>query len=116
MCLSGYVSAHEWTPTYPELTRSHVEGILKTEMFLFNSRKDVGFYEINVWDSEWNSVSFAAESRIISLDYLGRKKITIYIRERDKDRVTYICSKSKLVSEGVSKSSVSSRICSKIKR
>jgi hypothetical protein len=114
--LSGYASAHEWTPTYPELKYSHVPGILKIDMNLFNARTDVGFYEVSVWDADWNKVSFAAEMRVFPMDYLGRKSVTIYIKESDKDRVTYICSESKLQSDGNSQSSISSKVCSKIKR
>lgn len=85
-------------------------------MFLFNARNDVSYYEISVWDADWNKVSFAAEMRVFPIDYLGRKNITVYIREADKDRVTYICSQSKSISDGESKSTISSKICSKIKR
>lgn len=116
LCLSGYASAHEWTPTYPELRYSHVSGIMKVEMFLFNAREDVGYYEISVWDADWEKLPFAADLRIIPLEYLGRKNITIYIKESDRERVTYICSESKLQSDGTPKSSISSRVCSKIKR
>ena len=38
--------AHEMVPTYPKLKPSHVEGVSKVEMELFNKRKDVEFYEI----------------------------------------------------------------------
>ena len=86
------------------------------DMKLFNARQDITFYEISVWDADWNKLPFAAEMRILPIDYLGRKDITIYIREKDKNVVTYICSKSKLVSNGESQSSISSRVCSKIKR
>jgi len=115
LCLSGYASAHEWTPTYPSLRLSHVPGILTTDMFLFNSRADVDYYQISVWDENWNSIKFATESKTLPLQYLDRKKITIYIREKDKDTATYICSKSKLIVEGKARSSIASRICSKIK-
>ena len=116
MCLSGYASAHEWTPTYPELRYSHVSGIMKVDMFLFNAREDVGYYEISVWDADWEKLPFAADLRIIPMEYLGRENVTIYIKESDRDRVTYICSESKLQSDGKPKSSISSRVCSKIKR
>lgn len=116
LCLSGYVSAHEWTPTYPKLEPSHVQGVYKVDMNLFNARQDITYYEISVWDADWNKLPFAAELRVFPIDYLGRKNITIYIREEDRDAVTYICSQSKLISNGESQSSISSRVCSKIKR
>ena len=37
--LSGYASAHQFTPTYPELSPSHMTGVYKSEMVLFNTRK-----------------------------------------------------------------------------
>ena len=116
LCLCGSVMAHEWTPTYPKLEPSHVAGVYRVDMKLFNARQDITFYEISVWDADWNKLPFAAEMRILPIDYLGRKDITIYIREKDKNVVTYICSQSKLVSNGESQSSISSRVCSKIKR
>lgn len=114
--LSGHLRAHEWTPTYPELRPSHVQGVYAVDMKLFNARQDITYYEISVWDADWNKLPFAAEMRILPIDYLGRRDITIYIREADRDNVTYICSKSKIVSNGEAQSSISSRVCSKIKR
>ena len=114
--LAATAQAHEWTPTYPELTPSHVQGVYKVDMKLFNARQDITYYEISVWDADWNKLPFAAEMRILPIDYLGRRDITIYIREADRDNVTYICSKSKIVSNGEAQSSISSRVCSKIKR
>ena len=116
MILSGQVFAHEWTPTYPELKQSHVEGVLVVDMFLFNARDDISYYEISVFDAEWNNLPFAAEMRLIQMDYLSRKNVSIYIREEDRDLVTYICSDSKIISNGQPQSSISSRICSKIRR
>lgn len=111
----GHASAHQFTPTYPELESSYVSGVLKTTMDLFNSRKDVSYYEIGVFDGEWNRVPFATESRIVKIDYLRRKKIDIFIRESDRAKAVYICSKSKLLARGSAVTSISSRICSKIK-
>jgi len=114
--LSGHVSAHEWTPTYPELTPSHVEGVVYTDMLLLNRRQDIRYYEISVWDEEWNRVPFASEIRLVPLDYLDRRTIRIYIQEKDVGVARYICSLSKLVSDSqMTAASVSSRICSKLK-
>jgi hypothetical protein len=55
------------------------------------------------------------QNKIMRFKYLEKKKIDIYIREKDKQEVVYICSKSKLIITGVSKTSVSSRVCSKVK-
>lgn len=113
--LSGYASAHEWTPTYPKMNQSHVAGVFYTDMFLFNSRNDVDYYQISVWDKDWVSVPFAAESRLVPMEYLERRTIRIYLREEDLNAALYICSLSKIQSQGEMKSAISSKICSKIK-
>ena len=45
---SGHVSAHEFTPTYPKLKTSYVEGVLYATMTLFNARDDVEYYQFGV--------------------------------------------------------------------
>lgn len=113
--MSGYASAHEFTPTYPKLKNSYVEGVLYTTMTLFNMRKDVEYYEFGVFNAEWEKVPFAMQQKIMRFKHLEKKKVDIYIREKDKEEAVYICSKSKLVVTGTAKTSVSSRICSKVK-
>ena len=115
MLFCGSAYAHEMTPTYPKLEPSHVSGVYKTTMEMFNKRQDVDWYEIGVFDSEWNSIPFVSSYKIFNLNYLGHVKFDIYIRESDKTRATYVCSKSKLRKEDTSKTAVSSRICSKFK-
>ena len=115
LVMSGYASAHEFTPTYPKLKNSYVEGVLYTTMTLFNMRKDVEYYEFGVFNAEWEKVPFAMQQKIMRFKHLEKKKVDIYIREKDKEEVVYICSKSKLVVTGTEKTSVSSRICSKVK-
>ena len=112
--LSWHASAHEFTPTYPKLKQSYVEGVLYTTMTLFNKRTDVQYYELGVFDAEWNKIPFAVEENIMLIKHLETKEIDVFIREKDKDEAVYICSKSKLVVDGNSKTSLSSRICSKI--
>lgn len=115
LTLCGYASAHQWLPTYPKLETSYVEGILKVRMELFNNRNDVKYYEIAVYDKDFNPLKFAAQERIVHVDYLKRKKIEIFIREEDRDVATYVCSKSKLLKGTGGVTLVSSQICSKIK-
>ena len=38
--------SHEMTPTYFKFERSHLDGVYKTQVKLFNKRKDVEFYEL----------------------------------------------------------------------
>ena len=113
MC--GYASAHQWTPTYPTLKNSYASGVLVTRMEVLNSRKDVSYYEIGVFDKAFLPVPFATAEKIINLPYLSRKSVDIFIRQQDKGQAVYICSKSKLLAKGSAITSISSRICSKIK-
>jgi hypothetical protein len=92
-----------------------VSGVYKTTMEMFNKRQDVEWYEIGVFDSEWNSIPFVSSYKIIQLPYLGHVTFDIYVRASDKERATYICSKSKLRKVDTTKTSVSSKICSKFK-
>ena len=112
---SGHVSAHEFTPTYPKLKTSYVEGVLYATMTLFNARADVEYYQFGVFDAEWNKVPFAMQNKIMRFKHLDKKTVEVYIREKDSKDAVYICSKSKLLVKGGSKTSVSTRICSKIK-
>ena len=109
------VWAHEFTPAYPTLEQSYMDGILVTKMLIFNRREDVNYYELSVFDGEWNPIPFAATDKIVEVKYLQRKYIEVYIREKDRSRAVYICSKSKLQSDNDMVTVISSRICSKIK-
>ena len=84
-------------------------------MELFNSRSDVKYYEILVYNESFEPLKFATQDRIVEVGYLKRKSIEVFIREQDRYRVTYICSKSKLLKGTGTATLVSSRICSKIK-
>jgi len=115
LTLGGYANAHQWLPTYPKLENSYVDGILKVKMELFNSRNDVKYYEIAVYDKDFNPLKFAVQERIVQVDYLKRKNIDVFIREQDRNVATYVCSKSKLLKGTGGATLVSSQICSKIK-
>ena len=84
--LSGYTSAHQFTPTYPELSLSYVKGVYKADMLLFNNRQDISYYSIGVYDKDWKPVKFATENRIVKMQHLERKNITVYIRKEDKEK------------------------------
>lgn len=115
MLAGGAANAHQFSPTYPLLEPSYVDGVLETKMTLFNKRNDVEYYELGVFDSSWNPIPFIAENKIIHVKYLETKNITIYIRQVDSKKITYICTRSKILSVAGTQSLVSSRICSKIK-
>lgn len=115
LTLGGYANAHQWLPTYPKLERSFVPGVWYTTLELFNSRKDVEYYQISVLDKDMQPVKFASRNRLVNVPYTKRVKVDVYIREEDKDRAVYICSLSKLFPGKETATVISSRICSKIK-
>lgn len=106
--------AHEWTPTYPKFKPSFLDGIVVTTMSLFNKREEIEYYEITVFDEEWQPVPFASTSKLVHISYLETKSIDIYIREVDCDRIEYICTESKIFIDDTSQTGVTSRICSKV--
>jgi hypothetical protein len=109
-------AAHEMTPTYPKLEPSHLDGVVKTTMKMFNKREDVEYYEIGVFDSDFNPVPFVTSYNIIKIKYLGHVTFDVYIRKGDMDKAHYICSRSKLRKDESIRTAVSSLICSKIKK
>jgi len=111
--LAGKVSAHEMTPTYPPLVPSYVDGLVSAKMTMFNSRKDVDYFEIGVFDDEWNPVPFAATAKILRVPHGSSKTFEVFVREEDKKRATFICSLSKLRTDSSARAIVSSKICSR---
>lgn len=111
----GQANAHQFVPTYPKFVPSFMEGILYTKMELFNKRTDVEYYEIDVYDSNWNTVTFATDSKLIYAKYLQTKKINVYIKAEDLRKVTYICTESRIRKEEATATVISSKICSKVK-
>lgn len=114
--LVSAASAHEMTPTYPKLEPSHLDGVVKTTMSMFNKRQDVEYYEIGVFDLEFKPVPFVTSYNIIKLDYLGHVTFDVYIRKSDIDRAAYVCSRSKLRKDKQVRTAVTSTICSKFKK
>ena len=83
-------------------------------MTLFNSREEIRYYQINVFDKDWKKVPFASTDRLLKIAYLETKEIDVYLRVRDIDKAVYICSHSKIVAGSKQASLVSSKICSKL--
>lgn len=110
------VHAHEMTPTYPELKISHLDGVLKATMQMFNKRNDVDYYEIAVLDSEFKPIPFVTSYRIIKIEYLGHVSFDVYIRKVDEDRAAYVCSRSRLRKDTSVRTAIASTICSKFKK
>jgi len=110
------VQAHEMVPTYPKLESSYMEGLQKTNITIFNKRPEVEYYEIGVFTKDWEPIPFVSTYRVFPVPYLSTVTVELFIRDKDKERVTYICSKSKLRKSYETRPAVSSRICSKVKR
>ena len=106
---------HQFTPTYPEVFPSHLPGISKVTMELFNNRRDISYYTIGVFTTNWQRVPFATASKILKVKYLGRETVDIYIRNTDLPKAVYICSKSRTLVGQKQVAIVSSKICSKLK-
>lgn len=116
LCITGEaVQAHQFTPTYPRFEPAYVDGVVYTKMEIFNKRREVEYYELGVFNKNWEPVSFAAEDRILRVRYLETKKINIYVKTEDLGSVTYICTESRLRKEDVKDTVISSKICSKVK-
>ena len=106
---------HEMVPTYPRLEQSHMDNILKATMKMFNKRADVEYYEIGVFDKDFNPVPFVSAYNVFKLEYLGHVTFDIYIRAQDRDKAVYVCSRSKIRKDSNTKTAIASKICSKFK-
>jgi hypothetical protein len=84
-------------------------------MELFNRRKEVEYYELGVFDADWNEMLFASENKLVQIKYLETKKINVYVRNEDLKNVSFICTESRLRKEDTKQTLISSKICSKIK-
>ena len=116
LLFSTGAAAHEMTPTYFDFKPSYVDGVYVTTMSMWNRRNDVEYYEISVFDDEWNNLPFASRNRVFKLSYLDREKIDIYIKQEDINDVEYICTSSKQLKSDVKSTGVKSTICSRIER
>ena len=110
---SGYVSAHELTPTYPELRSSYMKDILEVKLKMWNARGDVEYYKIEVTDEDWNDVPFITREKTFKLEHFGRRDIEIFLPS--DTTATYICTRSLLKKGNAQRSIISSKVCSKIK-
>lgn len=108
-------AAHELTPTYPEIEPAYIDGVSVIKMKIWNRRSDANYYEINVYDKEWKLIPFAAAEKIMKLEYLEHKSFELYVRNADTDKVKYVCTISKQLSQNVQSTGIKSRICSKVK-
>lgn len=110
------VNSHDLVPTYPEIKESHVTGIYQANLSTWNKREEIEYYEIGVFDQDFEPVRFATIEKVVRIKYLSKKKFSVYIKEADLDRAMYICTTSKTRKENITRTIVSSKVCSKIKR
>lgn len=102
------------TPAYPEVRPSHVAGVVRADMSLFNARNDVKYYQVEVFDEAWKNIEFASPDRIMQVDHEERKDFVVYIRRDDMARAVYLCTTSKIVKDRGDKPMVASKICSRL--
>lgn len=109
--------AHEMVPTYPKLVPSYVgKNVVSTTMTMFNKRSDVEYYEFGVFTEEWEPIPFVSKYKIWKIPYLSTVTVEIFLNKKDAKNAVYICSKSKLRKLDLTRTALSSRICSKIKK
>ena len=114
--ISSVAYSHEMVPTYPELSISHIDGLQKTTVTIFNKRAEVEYYEIGVFTEEWEPIPFVSNYKIYKIPYLSTVSVEIYVRKEDKNRTAYICSMSKLRKKQITRTAIKSRICSLVKQ
>jgi len=113
--LYSSVAAHDMTPTYPKWKMSFIPSAKMTTMKVFNKRSDVQWYQIGVFDKEWNPIPFVTRYKIIKINYLSSVKFDVYVNDANVKQATYICSTSKLRGNDDFKPIVESKICSRFK-
>jgi hypothetical protein len=114
--IASKAEAHEMVPTYPKWEPSYLgENLVKTTMTMFNKRAEIEYYEIGVFDEDWEPIPFVSQYQVLKIPYLSTVTFDVYIRKDDKYKARYICSRSKIRKEDLTRTAVSSRICSKFK-
>lgn len=115
LLLSSSSYGHQMMPTYPEFGLTHIAGVKKVQMQIFNSRSDVEFYEIGVFDVLWKPIPFVSLYKIMKIDYLSTVKFDVYITEEDSLGAEYLCSMSKLRADLNNQAMLATKICSRFK-
>lgn len=104
------------TPSHPQLRPAHIAGLQVTSLRLFNRRQDVEWYEVGVFDEDRRPIPFVSSYKAFRVPYLDSVNVDVYLRNKDVNRVVYICSRSKLRAEKSTYALVSSVICSRVKQ
>ena len=66
MTVGNPANSHEMVPTYLTLEPSHINGLQKTSLTVFNKRVDVEYYEIGVFTEEWEPIKFVSNYKIFN--------------------------------------------------
>ena len=82
---------------------------------MFNKRAEVEYYEIGVFNKDFEPIPFVTSYKVMKIPYLSTVTFDVYIRKQDEKEAVYICSRSKIRKEDKVRTAVSSRICSKIR-
>lgn len=91
------------------------ENLVSTTMTMFNKRPEVEYYELGVFTGDWEPVPFVSKYKVWKIPYLSTVTIEIYMNRFEAKDAVYICSRSKLRKQDITRTAVSTRICSKIK-
>ena len=94
---------------------SFIPSAKMTTMQVFNKRSDVQWYQIGVFDKDWQPIPFVTRYKIINIKYLKRVKFDVYVNAENAKQAEYICSTSKLRGNDDFKPIVESKICSRFK-
>ena len=113
--LCSSVAAHDMTPTYPKWKMSFIPTAKMTTMQIFNKREDVQWYQIGVFNEDWEPIPFVTRYKIVNVKHLERVRFDVYISNKNIQESKYICSTSKLRGNDNFKPIVESRICSRFK-
>jgi len=112
--LGGYAQANEQTPAYPKIAPSHVNGVVKVQLQFLNRRKEINYYEIGLFDKNFDELNFTTQNKIIKIGYGEKTDFDVYFRKSDLDKAVYICTASKILKSNKSRAVVSSIVCSKL--
>ena len=113
----GSVTAHQWTPSHVQLKPSYANGIHTTQMKFYNTREEVEYYQVQVFDGKFNPIKFAitgGQGDIFHVRHRQYKTVDVYVPSYEASRVVYICTRSMILKEKETATLVSSRICSKV--
>tara|TARA_B100001094_G_scaffold302796_1_gene330355 strand:+ start:1440 stop:1835 length:396 start_codon:yes stop_codon:yes gene_type:complete len=112
--LGANAQSHEQTPAYPRILPSHVQDVVKIQLQILNRRKEINYYEVGLFDKNFDEIDFTTKRKIIKIDYEEKIDFDVYLRKSDLHKAVYICTASKILKSNKSRAIVSSIVCSKL--